>query len=148
MDKKTVSILHEYIIESIFALDISRELGLARCHEMAYLTSFGLGRLGFDSKVVNGLYEDSYNCCQHSWVELLNQFKFGKCILDFHFEKNLSKRWVAECHREVVRFFGGWRYYPDDSRKYKLISGVETFAEEVFKGYDPSLVSVILESGR
>jgi hypothetical protein len=147
MDKKTVSRLHRYVIESIFALDVSK-LRLVRCHEMAYLTSSGLGRLGFGSKVVDGFYEDSYNCCRHSWVELLDQFKFGRCFLDFHPIKNLSKGWVAECHSEVVRFWGAWRYYPDDSADYQLLSGVDDFAKEVFKDYDASLVPAILEGNR
>lgn len=127
MQYKEACLIHRTILDKIWEAEADITLNPRRCHEIAYLTSKGLQKIGLKAEAEHGSYKDFYNFCQHSWVPL-NGF-----IFDFHFEKDERGGWVSEYHDEVVRFFWHkWRYQKKD-RVYELAEGIEDFAEKAFK---------------
>lgn len=114
------------VLDTIFENDPEKFLNPLRCHEMAYLISIGMNRIGYQTTLQDGLYQDSFNLHQHSWVLCDNLY------LSYFFVKKLGPETYAQFWNEIVRFFWQkWRYTPKQIN-YSLAEGIDDFAEKVF----------------
>jgi hypothetical protein len=126
MSYKKVKQDYKRVLDVIFKNNLEESLGPARCHEMAYLISKGMNKLGYKTEVQNGIYQDKFFRCPHSWVPCEGY------VLSYFFKKHLDPMTMIFDLDEIARFFWQKQRYVPKKIDYSLLENIDIFAEKIF----------------